>query len=366
MTSWRALFSTYLRRKRFWGALAGMAIILGVSIYALYGLVRGSEHGLTFAELHQHLTLGLLLKSSLAYAADLALAITVWILIIGSLSDVWTWREHARIYCINAVVRRLPGSMWYLLGRVVMYEKLGIPRSITLIASGIEYVVTLLGGLLVALLAWPIVLSNSSIDPLWLIAGLLLGGLLLNPPMLRAIIKRVSPQTHALNLRYRHLLGWTLCYALVWCGGGVILFVLADTLHPLPLSTLPAMIGIWATSALLPQLLTFLPFGLGVQEITLSALLAPFIGGTEAIVVALLLRVIATINEVLWACIASLIRLPRHEQSSKETRFEAPSSRDSEMTLLSSRQLREQKLISLSDAENPNGVPQSPQVIPPK
>jgi hypothetical protein len=366
MTSWRTLLYTSLRRKRFWGALAGMVIILGVSSYALYGMVRGSEHGLTFAELRQHLTIGLLLKASLAYAADLALAITGWILIIGSLSDVWNWLEHVRIYCINSVTRRLPGSMWYLLGRVVMYEKLGIPRSLTLIASGIEYIVTLLGGLLVAILAWPLVLSNSRINPLWLIAGLLLGGLLLNPPMLRAIIKRVSPQTHALNLRYRHLLGWTLFYALVWCGGGVILFVLADAIHPLPLRTLPAMIGIWATSALLPQLLTFMPLGLGVQEITLSALLTPFIGGTEAIVVALLMRVVLTISEVAWACIAGLIRIPRRGPAAERAALADSASPDQEMTGVSSRQPREQIIISLPDAEKPSGVSQSPQVIPPK
>jgi hypothetical protein len=184
--------------------------------------------------------------------------------------------------------------------------------------------------------------------------------------MLRAIIKRVSPQTHALNLRYRHLLGWTLYYTLVWCGGGVILFVLADAMHSLQLGALPAMIGIWAASALLPQLLTFLPFGLGVQEITLSALLAPFIGGTEAIVVALLMRVVLTLSEVAWACIAGLIRLPQREQSADAPPCGASPSRDLEMTGVSSRQLREQKVISHPDAENPNGVSQSPQVIPPK
>ena len=334
MTSWRVLLSKSARSKSFWGALAGMCIILGVSAYALAGMFRGNEHGLTFAQLREHLTITLLLKASLAYAIDLALAIGGWVLIIGRLSDVWLWPEHARIYCINAVTRRLPGSMWYLLGRAVMYEKLGIPRSVTLIASGIEFVVTLLAGLVVAIITWPIVLSSAQINPAWLAIGLLLGGLILNPPAIRMIIKRVSPQTHALNLRYRHLLGWTLFYTLVWCGGGGILFVLADAIHPLALTLVPAIIGIWATSALLPQLLTFMPFGLGVQELTLSALLSPLIGGTEAVVVALLMRVVLTISEVPWACIAGLIRLPSHEPIASDSRSPASArSPSSEATL---------------------------------
>jgi hypothetical protein len=126
------------------------------------------------------------------------------------------------------------------------------------------------------------------------------------------------------------------------------------------------MIGIWAASALLPQLLTFLPFGLGVQEITLSALLAPFIGATEAIVVALLMRVVLTLSEVAWACIAAVIRLPRKQQPAGTPALQQPATHDLEMTGVSSRQSREQRVISLPDAENPNGVPQSPHVLPPK
>jgi hypothetical protein len=234
-----------------------------------------------------------------------------------------------------------------------------------LIASGIEYIATLLGGLLVAIVTWPLVLSDSQINPVWLLGGLLLGGLLLNPPMLQAIVKRLSPQTHALNLRYRHLIGWIAFYALVWGGGGGILFVLANALHPLPLSALPTIIGVWATSALLPQLLTFLPFGLGVQEITLSALLASLIGGTEAIVVALLMRAILTLNEVLWACIAGIVRPPAPSNTNSLAARPTEAATQKITELLSARVLNKRS-SSLSDAENPQGVSSAKPVIPPK
>jgi hypothetical protein len=366
MTGWRGIIQKGMRSKSMWGALAGTCIIMMVGGYALYGMLRADTQGLSFEQLRAHLTPTLLFQASLVYAFDLALAITGWVLIIGTLSGFWRWPIHARIYCINSVTRRLPGSMWYLLGRVVMYERFGISRSLTLLASGIEYVATLLGGLLVAALAWPLVLSDSQLSLFWLLAGSAAGCLLLNPPMLRTIIKRLSPQTHALNLRYRHLVGWVAFYGLVWCGGGAILFVLANALHPLPLTTLPTMIGVWSAAALLPQLLTFLPFGLGVQEITLSALLTPFMGATEAIVAALLMRVVLTLNEVLWACIAGAIRLPSVRRNTDNRAIAVAEAPPHTMKEVLYECRIEKNSVPFSDAEKPQGVSHPKPVIPPK
>jgi hypothetical protein len=194
-------------------------------------------------------------------------------------------------------------------------------------------------------------LSGQQVNPLWFAAGLLLGALLLNPPVVRALIQRVSPQSTALDLRYRHLLGWMVLYAGVWCGGGGILFVLANTIHPLPPNMLPALIGIWATSGLVALLFSFVPFGLGVQELALSTLLSPYVGTTEAIVIALLMRGVLTINEALWALIAGLLGL---------TRLLHPAENKQIVTMIAIRELRH------PNAENPEELYESAPVIPPK
>jgi hypothetical protein len=261
-----------------------------------------------FERIGSNALLQMLLVASVVYALDLALAIIGWGWIMGKLSNVWNWPQHFRIYCITAVTRRLPGTLWYMLGRVVMYERLAVTRSIVAIAGGVEFAAIILAGLIVVLITWPIALSGQTLNPLWFAFGLLVCIVLLNPPVLRAAIRRMSRQYASIDLGYHHLLGWVSLYIAVWCVGGALLFVLAASIaaHPLPFARLPAIIGIWATTSVVSALLSFIPFGLGVQEVTLALLLAPLTGRDEAIVIAVLMRIVLTLNEVLWALIAGL------------------------------------------------------------
>lgn len=351
MSRWRDLIGNGWRSKGVRGALIGTLVIGALSAYALYALLRKDLSGATLTQLVGRVGAGMFLLAGLAYAGDLALAIVGWGWIVGTLARNWDWPQHFRIYCITAVTRRLPGTMWYMLGRIVMYERLRVARSITAVAGGVEFAATILGGLLVAIITWPIALSGRQLNPLWFVGGLLLCALLLNPPVLRAVIRRVSPQSAPLSLRYRHMFGWMLLYACVWCGGGAILYVLTNTIHPLPLTILPTLIGVWATSGLVSLLFSFVPFGLGIQELALSALLSPFVGGPEAIVIALLMRGVLTINEVLWAVIAGLLGLSGvlRPPQNKQIVTLAPAHG-----------------IGLSDAENTEELYESAALIPPK
>jgi hypothetical protein len=351
MSGWREILRNGWRSKSVRGALIGAVVLGGLSGYALYSLLRKDMPGVNLEQLVDRIGIGMFLVAGLVYAGDLALAIIGWGLIVGTLGEVWDWPQHFRIYCITSVTRRLPGTMWYMLGRIVMYERLRVARSVTAIAGGVEFAATILGGLLVAIITWPIALSGRQINPLWFVAGLLLGALLINPPMLRAVLRRISPQSAPLDLRYRQLFGWMLLYACVWCGGGGVLYVLTNTIHPLPLTMLATLIGIWATSGLVSLLLSFIPFGLGIQELALSALLAPYVGGPEAIVIALLMRGVLTINEVLWALIAGLLGLTGLLRSAQNKQIVT---------------LPTMSAIGLSEAKKPEELYEPSAVIPPK
>jgi hypothetical protein len=300
--------SVYMHTRRFWTVLFGIALMAGLGFYLLYVVFRQDPASPDLATLITRVDPAMFLTSSLVYLGCLTLAVGGWIWIIGTLSGHWQWFQHFRIFCMMNVTRRIPGMVWYLFGRMVMYERLQVPRSLTAVASGLEFATILLGGFLVTLVTWPVALSQYNVSPLWFIAGLLLGGVLLNPYTLRRAIRRINPQSDTLDLRYRHLCGWVLLYAGVWAGGGVLLFVLTHTIHTMPLTMVPAIIGIWATTGVVATLLSFVPLGLG-QELTLTALLSLFVGTPEAIVIAFLMRGVLTLNEVAWALIASLFSL---------------------------------------------------------
>lgn len=296
-----ARISTKLRGPNAWRTWVGIVLMLAASGYTLYLLLWRDRAAINLGELLARVDAGDVALAVLVYSLDLACAIVGWVTIIGMLSGFWRPLEHLRIYCLTAVTRRLPGTFWYLLGRIVMYERHGVPRSLTTLAGGLEFATNCVGGILVALLAWPLVLSNREFTPL-LLLPLLLGAALLNPPVVRSVVRRLSRQHTDIAIRYRHILLWVAIFALAWAGGGVLLYVVIYAVHPLPLSQLPAIIGVWAVLGVAATLFfSFLPFGLGATELTLTALLSSFISPPEALFVALLMRVLLTLCEVGYA-----------------------------------------------------------------
>lgn len=299
-----------LRSRRVISAIISNAILTGITLWVFYLVFFSKKSDFTLEQLTTHIGIKEIALTSLTYAIFMIPVTFCWGWIMGTLSGVWNWPQHLRIYCVTGFTRRLPGTVWYLLGRVVMYEQLGVARATTVIASGLEFGTTIMGGLLVCVVSWPIVFTGQGgrSSLMWLVAGLIVCAALLNPPVLRALIRRISKQ-QPFELRYRDLFGWTLVYAFIWCCGGAILFILINALQPLSLALLPAMIGIWSTAGLIAFVLSYLPIGLGVPDLTLIALLTPYLGVNQASIVALLMRVILTSNEGLWALATGILGL---------------------------------------------------------
>lgn len=310
MSGLRTRLHRRLRGPGAWRTWISLGLLAALTGYAFYAIIWKELPNLNLAELFGRLSAGAVGLAVLVYTVDLVLAVFGWVMIIGPLSGYWRPLDHTRIYLLTSVTRRLPGTFWYILGRVVLYERLGIKRGVTAFAGGIEFAATIMAGLVVALAAWPLILAGTAFSPIWLLIPLGVGIALLNPPAIRALLRRLAPQ-HAAGVRYRHLLGWVLIYMLVWIVGGGLLFVLADAIYPLPLSALPGVIGVWALAGVAAYLLfSFVPFGLGVNELTLTVLLGPFVPAGEAFVVALLMRALVTICELAFALLGALLSLP--------------------------------------------------------
>lgn len=293
-----------------WRAWSGLLLLLLLLAYLVY-VVRTAPPAIELRALLARLSPGDLATAALLYGLVLAVAILGWSLIIGTLSACWSVFEHTRIYTVTAVTRRLPGTFWYMLGRVVLYERLGVPRGLTALASGLEFVAMVLGGTLVALLTWPLVLGGQTLNPLLVLLPLLIAALLLNPPLVRSLVRRFGRSAGAPAVRYRQVLLWIGVFALTWYIGGVLLFVVTRAVTPLPLSRLPAIVGVWAVAGVAATLFfSFLPFGLGATELTLAALLTPFVPTGEALFIALVMRVILTACELGYGLLGGLLYLP--------------------------------------------------------
>jgi hypothetical protein len=291
-----------------WRTWLGLTLLVALLCYALFAILWHELPSLNLRELFSRVSLGDVVLALAIYSLDLALAVAGWGIILGMLSGFWRPIDHLRIYTLTVITRRLPGTFWYIVGRVVLYERLGVARSVTALAGGFEFAATVIGGLLVAIVTWPLVLSAQGVSLWWLLLALGLCAALLNPPAVRWAVRRLSPDHHTPAVRYRHLLAWVFLYALVWAFGGVLLHAMVRAIYPLPLEQLPAMIGVWAVHGVMAMLLfSFVPFGLGVTELTLATLLSPFVPAAEAFFVALLMRALLTLFELAYGVLGAAL-----------------------------------------------------------
>gem|GEM_PF-1116702 len=336
-----------LRGPGAWRTWLGLGLLVAFTAYACYRLLQYDLRAIDVGELLSRLSPADIARVCAVYVVALALAIAGWGLILGALAGCWAWLDHVRIYLITQVTRRLPGTYWYVLGRVVMYERLGVARGVTALSSGVELAATCLGGLVVLLLTWPLVLGARDLSPLW-IAPVLAGlAALLNPPAVRWIVRKLSP--HSPSVRYRDIMLWSLVYSLIWVLGGVILFLFAAPVEPrITPADLPAMIGIWVTAGMAAMtIFSFLPFGLGATELTIATLAAGLLAPAEALFVAFAMRAVMTACELACGVVGLLFGLPGLLRGRTDGTVDHGGG-------------------SLSDAEKPEGVFEARPVVPRK
>ena len=87
---------------------------------------------------------------------------------------------------------------------------------------------------------------------------------------------------------------------IAWAGGGLILFVLSQAIYPLSWSFYPAMIGAWGAAGAVSLTIGIGIQGLGIREITLSAILSLIMPPVIAIILAVVFRLVLTAGEFLW------------------------------------------------------------------
>ena len=102
-------------------------------------------------------------------------------------------------------------------------------------------------------------------------------------------------------------LSWAALYTLVWLVSGIGLFAITVLFTDLPLASLPTTIGIWVLSSEISYLTLLSPSGLGVKELSLAVLLGLLLPDPLPLVVALGIRVIWTVYDILVGALSLLL-----------------------------------------------------------
>ena len=245
-----------------------------------------------------------LLASFLVYALCIGVAAVNWGFMMRTFGSLAPWRIHLTTYYISLLMGRLPIPLGYVAGRLLFYDDETSKLTISF-ASAVELALIVLASAGASLIFW----VQPGIFKDWKVSAalLLLCLIAVHPHLLNRLLALLRVQG-VRQLRYLHTLAWLAVSGLVWILSGSVLFLLISSIYPLPVSRLTWVIGAWSLSNLAAIIMVFLPVGLGLRELALSALLSLFLPPGVSALIAILSRVLMTIFELILAGLAFLFR----------------------------------------------------------
>lgn len=283
--------------------MIAVGIILIASLALIIAVYRHRETLLTY---EWHFTFLPAISSFVLFSLGLSLVASVWTSIMNTIGLRVGLRKHLRFFLVSHAARRLPGSIWNVVGRAYLYKTEGIQSVQTSIASVIEHVITILSGAVITLIFAIPELFKHEYRIIVILGVIFLGILFLNPRLLTSLLKRFG-LNEPINFTYLKLLAWNLQYMIVWLIGGVVLFLIGNTIANIGVEKLNFIIGSWSLAGILSALLIFLPSNFGISELGLAFLLSNILPIPVAAVIAISSRIFLTLYELLWAAVAIIL-----------------------------------------------------------
>ncbi len=288
----------HLRERLSWKSLLALAMVALTLLFWGYGLYTNWNK---LGQYEWRADFRFLFLALALFPAGFLPSLYGWHRIMSHFARGTDFRVNAQIYCYSTLPRYIPGLVWYVAGRSLLYREKGVPSSITILATVLETVLLTVSGLTLALLSIPslgaLTLGGK---PSPLIPALLISlTILLLPRVLERTLRFFTTLPDKVIPRLTHLeiTLFLVVYGIAWLGGGLLLYLLANAIYRV--EPLTAMIGIWAASGVASFLFAFLG-GSGGREVTMSVLLAFYVPLPVAIAISLLSRVVIMVTEALW------------------------------------------------------------------
>ncbi|MBA2459758.1 MAG: flippase-like domain-containing protein [Gemmatimonadales bacterium] len=291
-----------VKRAGGWIRAGQWAIGLAILAFAVRALARNWDE-LRAQPLEWRIEPAWLLLSALTVWAMYALLIAGWRSMLGAWGqrlDRWT---AARIWTVSSLGKYLPGKIWAIAGMALMAREAGVaPWAATGSAVVLQMLAVGTGAAVVGLTgarALEEARPGSGVALGFLVAAAAAGvGLLLWPPALRWLLRRLAPEAGERAAPAAGPVAFGIVVNLAaWTGYGAALWLLARGLLPgAELGLVPA-IAVFTASYLAGFLALIAPGGLGVREGVFILMLQGPLGIGAATALALASRVLLTITE---------------------------------------------------------------------
>ncbi len=243
------------------------------------------------------------------YWIALMTVIVNWNWIMTSLGATVGFKRNMKLYCLTNISKQLPSIIWFVGSRLLMYEREGVPKSLTSTGVVLELVLLTFSNVIVCLLVLPALpalqLAQRGLMLVLLVPLLLI---MLRPAILirliNSLLRRFGRNPLVIPLRSHDLVIWSMLYSVTWGLGGVFLYLLVLAISPVMTPHPLQIIGAWALSNLVNKLRLILPIGIGWSEVSLAYLLSFFMPLPSAVIITVVSRIWLALNEASWFLIS--------------------------------------------------------------
>jgi len=238
----------------------------------------------------------------------------LWRVIIRWLGEHIDARPGRAVWGKSLLARYVPTNVLLIVGRVVMAERYGVPRRVTL--ASIVYELGIAVGTALMLGAYFLIdLPDLRDQParfavLAVVPGVLCG---LHPrvfgPLTTFALRKLGREPLPRTLPFRRVLALSAAYAVCYTLIGIGLYSFAAALHPVDLADLPYIAASYPVAFCVAVATFVVPSGIGTRDAALATALAAVLGATVATAIAVAFRIVQTLVEL--AYVATVTALGR-------------------------------------------------------
>jgi len=277
---------------------------LGVVVFAVG--IGGYEISKEWQEVHLALGRIGLLASFEALLALLAMqfaTLRTWQVLLAGFGSPLPTAVAGRILFIGQLGKYVPGSVWPVLAQMELGAAAKVPRTRSASASILTMVLSVLTGLVTAMVTLPF--AQHSADYLWVFLLVPVIVVCLHPKVLNPLLgrlfklaKRPGLDTPLTGRVLAHALAWSFT---AWIFNGLQIWILAEKLGAPAGRTILLALGGYAFAWCVGFVVIIDPAGAGIREALLVAALAPVLPAGPAFALALVSRAVNTVSDLLVA-----------------------------------------------------------------
>ncbi len=231
-----------------------------------------------------------------------------WYLIVRSIGGQVRFWQNFKIWMYSNLGRFIPGGVWQYPMRVMLLSEKKENKTLATTAVVLEAIFNLVVGSLISVCYFLIynLKLQQNIYILIILLLILFFGLIISLSSKKlmefcvSIVAKMLKKeitTTTLNPKFIPLILASFTCQFVF--GGIILFLLTSGFVAINLASIFQFVGIYSASWLIGYVTIFAPGGLGVQEVSIATLLSNFVPLGLAGVIAIMLRVVIYISELI-------------------------------------------------------------------